>query len=203
MITTSTNHVMVLRGHTSMATAHLVDHDPTLFTTGASVRYWIDTVTSGPQRGKQRFVSQFSNPNRQGDPWNQPKRGSYQLMAWMFLDANDRIGHLGIGTNGLTPCLHTAIGLLGISDQMTTGERVGYDLIFQASQRDPRPWLDWDREVDMIADHLLLTDDRPPVLHDRATKLITGQALTVSATGLAIRVAAARALRAGRPAVSI
>jgi hypothetical protein len=199
-MTESTTRVRVLRGHTSLATAYLVDHDPTLFTAGASARYWIDTASSGPQRGKQRFVSQFSNPNRPTDPWNRPRRGPYQLMAWMFLDTNDRIGHLGIGVNGLTPSLHAAIDLLGIADQLTTGERVGYDLILQASQQDPRPWIEWDQQIDAIADHLLLTGDRPPVLDGHTATLITGRTLVMSPTGLAIRLAAARALRSAVPA---
>jgi hypothetical protein len=120
-------------------------------------------------------------------------------MTWLFLDANDRIGHLGIGVNGLTPCLHAAIGLLGIDDQMTPGERVGYDLIDQASRQDPRPWQEWDQQVHAITTHLALTDNRPPVLDGHTTRLATGQTLAVSPTGLVIRLAAARALRSAVP----
>ncbi len=81
-----------LYGHTSEATAYLVDDYPYGFTTRTQIRYWLE---SKPKKG-WRFVSQTMNPKT--SRWNKPKASTYaDWGAAMFLDEQGHVQWIGVG----------------------------------------------------------------------------------------------------------
>lgn len=81
-----------LYGHTSEATAYLVDDYPYGFTTRTQIRYWLEEK---PKKG-WRFVSQTMNPKT--GKWNKPKASTYvDFGAVMYLDEKGHVQWEGIG----------------------------------------------------------------------------------------------------------
>ena len=81
-----------LYGHTSEATAYLVDDYPYGYNVRTSIRYWLEHK---PKKG-WRFVSQTLNPKT--DRWNKPKASTYSDWgAAMFLDDKGHVQWTGIG----------------------------------------------------------------------------------------------------------
>ena len=81
-----------LYGHTSEATAYLVEDYPYGFTLRTQIRYWLEHK---PKKG-WRFVSQTKNPKT--GSWNKPKASTYD--AWggaMYLDDNGHVQWEGVG----------------------------------------------------------------------------------------------------------
>jgi hypothetical protein len=81
-----------LYGHTSEATAFVVDDYPYGFTLRTKIRYWLE------KKAKKgwRFVSQTLNPKT--GAWNKPKASTY--MEWggaMFLDEKGHVHWDGVG----------------------------------------------------------------------------------------------------------
>jgi hypothetical protein len=80
-----------LYGHTSEATALLVEDYPYSFTLRCRIRYWIERHT---KRG-YRFVSQTENPKTMR--WNTPKKSTYsELAGAMFRDEKGHVHWTGI-----------------------------------------------------------------------------------------------------------
>lgn len=78
-------------GHTTEATAYMVNDYPYGRKVRCRIRYWLE---SGGKRG-WRFVSQTENP-RTGQ-WNKPKKSTYALFAaGMFLDEQGHVHWQGI-----------------------------------------------------------------------------------------------------------
>lgn len=81
-----------LYGHTSEATAYLVDDYPYGFRERTQIRYWLEHK---PKKG-WRFVSQTMNPKT--TRWNKPKTSTYaEWGAAMYLDDVDHVQWTGIG----------------------------------------------------------------------------------------------------------
>jgi hypothetical protein len=81
-----------LYGHTSEATAYLVEDYPYGFTLRSQIRYWLEHK---PKKG-WRFVSQTKNPKT--GRWNKPKASTYtDWGAAMFLDEKGHVAWTGIG----------------------------------------------------------------------------------------------------------
>lgn len=81
-----------LYGHTSEATAYLVDDYPYGFRERTQIRYWLEAK---PKRG-WRFVSQTKNPKT--DRWNKPKASTYlDWGAAMYLDDKGHVQWDGVG----------------------------------------------------------------------------------------------------------
>jgi hypothetical protein len=80
--------VTILKGHTSMATAYVVDDYPYRSRLRCKIRYWLEFK---PRNGF-RLVSQTTNPKRAGEVWNKPKASTYCSFAVMTL--NDDNGHV-------------------------------------------------------------------------------------------------------------
>lgn len=81
-----------LYGHTSEATAYVVDDYPYGFRERTKIRYWLEAK---PKKG-WRFISQTLNPKTQR--WNKPKASTYvDFAAAMFLDSNGHVQWEGIG----------------------------------------------------------------------------------------------------------
>jgi hypothetical protein len=81
-----------LYGHTSMATAYLVDDYPYGYNQRTQIRYWLEH-----KKGKgYRFMSQTMDPKRH--VWNKPKASTYlPLAAVMYLDGNGHVKWTGLG----------------------------------------------------------------------------------------------------------
>lgn len=89
--------VKILKGHTSAATAYVVDDYPYGFRLRCKIRYWLEHK---PKHGV-RFVSQTTNPKVAGERWNKPKASTYSDYGVMLL--NEENGHItwtGLGNVG-------------------------------------------------------------------------------------------------------
>lgn len=81
-----------LYGHTSEATAYLVDDYPYGFHERTQIRYWLEHK---PKKG-WRFVSQTMNPKT--GRWNKPKASTYtDWGAAMYLDEKGHVQWTGVG----------------------------------------------------------------------------------------------------------
>lgn len=81
-----------LYGHTSEATAYVVDDYPYGFVARTTIRYWLEMK---PKKG-WRFVSQTKNPKT--GKWNKPKASTYtEWGAAMFLDDKGHVHWDGVG----------------------------------------------------------------------------------------------------------
>lgn len=81
-----------LYGHTSEATAYLVDGYPYGYREKTQIRYWLEHK---PKKG-WRFVSQTKNPKT--GSWNQPKPSTYaDWGAAMYLDDQGHVQWTGVG----------------------------------------------------------------------------------------------------------
>jgi hypothetical protein len=81
-----------LYGHTSEATAYVVDDYPYGFRERTQIRYWLEHK---PKKG-WRFVSQTLNPKT--GRWNKPKASTYaEWGAAMYLDENGHVQWTGVG----------------------------------------------------------------------------------------------------------
>lgn len=81
-----------LYGHTSEATAYLVDDYPYGFTARTQIRYWLEEK---PKKG-WRFVSQTMNPKT--SRWNKPKASTYSDWGGaMYLDEKNHVQWTGVG----------------------------------------------------------------------------------------------------------
>lgn len=91
-LTSPTEGKQPLYGHTSEATAYLVEDYPYGFTARTQIRYWLE---SKPKKG-WRFVSQTVNPKT--NRWNKPKASTYaDWGAAMFLDSQGHVQWIGVG----------------------------------------------------------------------------------------------------------
>lgn len=85
--------MQLLPGHTSPETAYVVADYPYGFKLRCQIRYWIEFRT---KRGF-RFVSQTTNPKREGTVWNKPKASTYYRFGGaMFLDDNGHVQWNGL-----------------------------------------------------------------------------------------------------------
>jgi hypothetical protein len=81
-----------LYGHTSEASAYVVDDYPYGFNARTQIRYWLEHK---PKKG-WRFVSQTMNPKT--DRWNKPKASTYaDWGAAMYLDEKGHVHWDGVG----------------------------------------------------------------------------------------------------------
>lgn len=81
-----------LYGHTSEATAFVVDDYPYGFTMRTKIRYWLEYKA---KKG-WRFVSQTLNPKT--GAWNKPKASTYtEWGAAMYLDEKGHVQWEGVG----------------------------------------------------------------------------------------------------------
>lgn len=77
----------ILTGHTSPETAYTVADYPYGFRLRCKIRYWLEHKKSQGFR----LVSQTTNPKREGEVWNKPKRSTYAPLGVMFLDEQDHV----------------------------------------------------------------------------------------------------------------
>ena len=81
-----------LYGHTSEASAYIVDDYPYGFHERTQIRYWLEAK---PKKG-WRFVSQTMNPRT--SRWNKPKASTYiEWGAAMYLDDKGHVHWDGVG----------------------------------------------------------------------------------------------------------
>jgi len=157
--------VTVLHGHVSPDTAYLVPDYPYGRVLRCQIRYWVETAQRGAKQGRQRFVSQTTNPKRPGQPWNKPHPDTYRLRVWLYRNSQGHVHHTGIGEYGLFPAQDARIRLTGIYPQLTDDDRQLYDTVLAASRQYPDPWTQWETAVALIAEHLADTGT-PPDLHN-------------------------------------
>jgi hypothetical protein len=113
--------VNVLIGHHSPETARVVDDYPYGFRLRCKIRYWVETADKGAMRGKQRFVSQTTNPKVAGEVWNKPKSSTYDDVVIMALGEEDHVTWASVSTNSAPSHIakvRNALKLLGESVEL-------------------------------------------------------------------------------------
>lgn len=146
----SIERVRALHGHDSAETAYLVEDYPYGYSLRCQIRYWIETAQKGVKKGQQRVVSQTTNPKK-NDMWNKPKAGTYNLMAGLYLDGNDRVKSWTVSEYLPTPQGDARLRLSGIYDQMPDDQRALYDALVKQSRHYAAPWDEWDRVITELA----------------------------------------------------
>lgn len=89
---TSETNLKQLTGHVSPETAFVINDYPFGFTLRCKMRHWIETTKNG-----QRFVSQTTNPRKQGEVWNKPKKSTYDKFSGIAIvddPTHQRHGHV-------------------------------------------------------------------------------------------------------------
>lgn len=81
----------VLTGHTTEATAFVVEDYPYGFRLRCKIRYWLEYK---PKHGF-RLCSQTTNPKRPTEVWNKPKASVYSMLAVMGLDEENHVTWTG------------------------------------------------------------------------------------------------------------
>lgn len=158
--------VKLLTGHTSPDTAYVVDDYPYGRRVRCEIRYWVETGTKGAGKGRQRFVSQTTNP-KYGNDWarpNMPKAGTYSDMVFMYLDPDTgHVEHFSISRTFITPEGAARFYQRGLRDQVSDVERQVIDGWFEAARKSyPEPWVRFAERVRMLAAHLAANDGKLP-----------------------------------------
>jgi hypothetical protein len=154
--------VRVLHGHTDMDSAYVVDDYPYGFRLRCKIRYWIETAAKGGAKGRQRFMSQTTNPKRAEEVWNKPKGSTYSAMAVMYLDGDDHVQWWAADVH-LGPVEDARARLMGIYDQFTDDQRRVYDAMLTMFRRSRTRWDEWEERVNAIAEHIRTTGTDPEV----------------------------------------
>lgn len=189
------SRVTVLTGHTDPDTAHLVDDYPYGRTLRCQIRYWVDTR----KNGDQRFVSQTTNPKREGTVWNKPKAGTYSAITVMYLNSEGHVKQYGVSLWIDGPA-DARVRAMGVYDALTDDQRERYDTQLLVSRRlNPTTWTEWDEKVTALADYIAEHGEAPE-LANNVWRIEDGRRAYLNDP--AAYVAAARALLAGREGTS-
>lgn len=165
---TGIEQVRVLHGHVSPETAYVLSDYPYGYTLRCTIRYWIETAEKGAKKGQQRFVSQTTNPRREGVVWNAPKGSTYVALAVMYLDSDDHVHCSTVSTDfGVTPEQVTRWRLSGIHDQLADDTRRRYETYVKRSRRDLAAWDRFDTITDAMAEHIRTTGTNPSIDNGR------------------------------------
>lgn len=153
--------VTVLTGHTDAETAYMVEDYPYSFRLRCKIRYWIETCErKGANEGKQRFVSQTSNP-KAGGIWNKPKASTYNEIKVLYLDGDGHVQAHGVSFWIDGPADARARHM-GVYDALTDVQRKRYDALVSLSYKvNPTSWGEWSETITALAEHIAATGDDP------------------------------------------
>jgi hypothetical protein len=157
--------VQVLHGHTSPDTAYLVEDYPYGRRLRCTIRYWVETATKGAAKGKQRFVSQTTNPRQPGQAWNNPHAATYSALVVLYLDEQKHVQRWESGYFP-SPAGDARMRLMGVYDQLADSDRTAYGHLLELSRRPgigATTWQDWDERIDALAQHIRTTGTDPEV----------------------------------------
>ncbi|HEX5522802.1 MAG TPA: hypothetical protein VFX53_05110 [Pedococcus sp.] len=161
---TTIERVRVLHGHTSEDTAYHVGDYPYGRVLRCQIRYWIETSHKGAQKGRQRFISQTTNPKAPGTVWNKPKGSTYTDLVVMYLDSNNHVQWHGVHFH-LDPVWDAQTRLMGIYDQYTDAQRTLYNALLGISRKYARQWEEWEERVTAIMAHIDSTGTDPEIVN--------------------------------------
>ena len=82
-------NIQYLLGYDNENNSYLVDDYPYGFRLRTQIRYWIETTNRG-----DRFCSQTKNPKT--GRWNKPKKSTYSLLGFIYLDGNKHTHWKGV-----------------------------------------------------------------------------------------------------------
>jgi hypothetical protein len=126
------------------------------------IRYWVETAAKGAAKGKQRFVSQTTNPKKPLVVWNKPHPSTYSRVAAMYLDQKDHVHVWGIG-DYMYPAEDARMRLMGIYDQLTETDRMRYDALVSISRGYKPQWEEWEDRINALACHIEATGADPEI----------------------------------------
>jgi len=161
--------VTVLHGHTSPDTAYLVSDYPYGRTLRCQIRYWLHTADKGQHKHKTRFMSQTTNPKRDGIVWNKPKGSTYSAWMVMYLDhtrqnreGEDYVRHMATGA-WMDPAFADEVRLCGAYAQLSDDSRHLLNaLAGHSKQANPITWGDYERSREVIHRHYTSHGQLPP-----------------------------------------
>ena len=158
--TAAIERVRVLHGHTDPDSAYVVPDYP-YGSLRCTIRFWIETATTGRAKGQQRFVRQTTNPKKPNHPWNKPHPSTYAGMAVLYLDGKDHVQWWSTGM-WLRPEDDARARLMGIYDQLTDEQRLRYHAFLEFShRRGPSVWEGWEQKVTTLAAEIASTGQLP------------------------------------------
>lgn len=110
--------ISILRGHSSMETAYVVDDYP-YGGLRCQMRFWLETNNRGT-----RLMKQTNNPKRYpAIVWNNPKASTYSAgFAFLYLDENNHVQWIAL-SNRTDPHFFTRIWESDIWDLFTPEEQ--------------------------------------------------------------------------------
>lgn len=160
--------VTVLHGHTSPDTAYLVTDYPYGRRLRCQIRYWLHTAQKGAAKNQTRFMSQTTNPKRDGVVWNQPKGSTYAAWMAMYLDhtrknrqGEDFVRYLATGS-WVNAAFADRVRLCGAYAQLTDASRNLLDALTDFSQRaNSVTWSQYEQRKQAVHQHYLSTGELP------------------------------------------
>lgn len=153
--------VTPLTGHTDADSAYLVEDYPYGRRLRCQIRYWIETAIKGSAKGQQRFVSQTTDPRREGTVWNKPHPSTYAQIAVMYLDGKGHVHWHGIPF-WIDGPEDVRTREMGIYDAFTDDQRKLYDgMLRLARKASPNSWADWEANVARLAAYITETGELP------------------------------------------
>ena len=125
--------LVLLRGHINAETAALVEDYP-YGSLRCQKRYWVERATKGTGKGRERPVTQTSNP-KTGNTWqNKPKAGTFCDRVFVYRDTrNNYLRFWHVNFNG--PDSFIKFIASGLYQQLTDEERT-----------DLAKWINFDRK---------------------------------------------------------
>jgi hypothetical protein len=135
---------VIILGATSPETAHVVEDYPFGFTLRCRIRFWTETATRGAAKGRQRFMSQTTNPKKPGEFWNKPKASTYSDMVVLYTDAEKgHVHHYGLHA-GQGPEAFAIFLATGLYEQFDEAHKKQYKVVEYGSRYfNRRSWADW------------------------------------------------------------
>lgn len=147
---TGIERVEVLHGHTSQATAYLIEDYPYGRQLSCQRRVWLEEATKGAHKGEYRFMAQTSNP-KVGMAWNKPQASNYYRWAVLVRKpekGDDFIDWSAISGWGPGPAADVRIHVSGIYGGLDDSERRLYDAMVALSRMaDSEGWARWENEI--------------------------------------------------------
>lgn len=152
--------VTVLHGHTTPETAEVVEDYPYGRILRCKIRYWVETGIKGAGKGRQRFVSQTTNPKAPEETWNKPKASQYGPLVIMYRNGNNHVRWYGFSsTYSMEPAQYHEVHAMGMPEQFTPEQRKMFDFMTKRAYTPA-----WDRwtEVRTYVEAFRTSHDRWP-----------------------------------------
>ena len=139
----------ILDGHTSAETAFVIDDYPYGFRLRCQRRVWVEQATKGTYKGFYRFVSQTTNPKKQGTVWNKPHAGTYFPFVVLFRDQTDE-GHIKPMQLHVTDEPANFLAILRICHVLSDQMQKRFDVMLASAKLAEYRWEPWMEQLNTM-----------------------------------------------------